>query len=159
MDDEERWRAVRDCDPACDGRFFYEVKTTGIYCRPCKRCRPDLAAYRPEEELVQRAAGWLEEHLSRPDALRCLPGALGVSGDHLRALFRRQRGETPAAFLARRRVEAACRALERGDAPILQVSQAVGFASLSAFYAAFRRQAGLSPGQYRRSMLSKERCL
>ncbi|MBC2872294.1 methylphosphotriester-DNA--protein-cysteine methyltransferase family protein [Bittarella massiliensis] len=187
MDDEERWRAVRDCDPAWDGRFFYGVKTTGIYCRPscrsrlpgrqniryfpsaraaeeagyrpCKRCRPDLAAYRPEEELARAAAGWLEEHLSRPDALRALPGALGVNGDHLRALFRRQRGETPAAFLARRRVEAACRALKKGDAPVLQVSQAVGFASLSAFYAAFRRQVGLSPGQYRQNTLSKERCL
>ena len=42
MDDEERWRAVRDCDPAWDGRFFYGVKTTGIYCRPSCRSRlPD----------------------------------------------------------------------------------------------------------------------
>ena len=67
--DEERWQAVQRRDPAFDGKFFFAVRTTGIYCRPscasrparrenvsffltvaeaekagyraCKRCRPD----------------------------------------------------------------------------------------------------------------------
>jgi len=28
------WQAVVDCDASFDGKFFYAVKTTGVYCRP-----------------------------------------------------------------------------------------------------------------------------
>src|SRR5262245_62106932 len=68
---DPRWAAVVARDACADGRFFYSVKTTGVYCRPscaarsarpenvtfhdsaadaeragyrpCKRCRPDRA--------------------------------------------------------------------------------------------------------------------
>lgn len=34
---EEKWKAALACDEAYDGRFYYGVKTTGIFCRPsCK---------------------------------------------------------------------------------------------------------------------------
>ena len=37
MNNDEMWNAVKECDASCDGKFFYGVKTTGIYCRPsCK---------------------------------------------------------------------------------------------------------------------------
>jgi AraC family transcriptional regulator of adaptative response/methylated-DNA-[protein]-cysteine methyltransferase len=67
---DPRWQAVVRRDRAFDGKFFYSVKTTGVYCRPscaarlarpenvgfhlsqadarqagfrpCKRCKPDL---------------------------------------------------------------------------------------------------------------------
>ena len=66
---DPRWTRVISRDAASDGRFFYSVRTTGVYCRPscpsraprpenvafhacvadaeragfrpCKRCRPD----------------------------------------------------------------------------------------------------------------------
>ena len=68
---DARWGAVRDRDSAADGRFYYSVLRTGVYCRPscasrasrrenvafyatpqeaeaagfrpCKRCRPNEA--------------------------------------------------------------------------------------------------------------------
>jgi methylphosphotriester-DNA--protein-cysteine methyltransferase len=70
IDLDERWQAIQTRDTRWDGRLFYGVKTTGIYCRPscpskrplshsveffstadaaekagyrpCKRCHPDL---------------------------------------------------------------------------------------------------------------------
>ena len=69
---DPRWAAVTTRDAAADGRFFYSVETTGVYCkpscaarparpenvafhasaadavragfRPCKRCKPDQAS-------------------------------------------------------------------------------------------------------------------
>ena len=32
--DDERWNAVVQRDADADGRFYYSVKTTGVYCRP-----------------------------------------------------------------------------------------------------------------------------
>ena len=41
LDPERCWSAVRARDAACDGRFFYGVVTTGVYCRPsCPARRP-----------------------------------------------------------------------------------------------------------------------
>jgi len=72
LDDEDRWAAVVRRDRNADGRFYYSVRTTGVYCRPscasrlarrenvrfhstrveaetagfrpCKRCRPNAPA-------------------------------------------------------------------------------------------------------------------
>jgi hypothetical protein len=32
--DEDRWAAVIRRDRNADGRFYYSVRTTGVYCRP-----------------------------------------------------------------------------------------------------------------------------
>ena len=32
--DAERWDAVVRRDRAADGKFYYSVATTGVYCRP-----------------------------------------------------------------------------------------------------------------------------
>ena len=34
---DERWQAVLAHDAGADGRFWYGVKTTGVYCRPLAR--------------------------------------------------------------------------------------------------------------------------
>ena len=31
---DPRWAAVVARDPEADGRVFYSVRTTGVYCRP-----------------------------------------------------------------------------------------------------------------------------
>ena len=39
---EQCWAAVCDRDPQADGRFFYGVITTGVFCRPvCPSRRPN----------------------------------------------------------------------------------------------------------------------
>jgi AraC family transcriptional regulator of adaptative response/methylated-DNA-[protein]-cysteine methyltransferase len=36
---EPRWQAVVARDHNFDGHFYYAVKTTGVYCRPCCAAR------------------------------------------------------------------------------------------------------------------------
>ena len=41
---DPRWAAVVARDPEADGKFFYSVKTTGVYCRPscaARTARPE----------------------------------------------------------------------------------------------------------------------
>lgn len=41
LDNDLLWRAVIDRDASFDGKVFYAVLTTGIYCRPsCSSRRP-----------------------------------------------------------------------------------------------------------------------
>lgn len=93
--DEERWRAVRDGDGAADGKFYYVVRTTGIYSRPscvarlanrenvefhstleevrargyrpCRRCHPDEPVLnRYYADTVARACLLMDEALAPP---------------------------------------------------------------------------------------------
>ncbi|KAG8413142.1 hypothetical protein J3459_015760 [Metarhizium acridum] len=53
-DDEARWRAVQTRDAVADGCFVYAVKTTkNAGFRACKRCKPEMEGFMPEERAVQ----------------------------------------------------------------------------------------------------------
>lgn len=160
-------------DAAFDGLFYTGVTSTGIYCLPscrarkplagnvvfhpcaasaraaglraCRRCQPDaFQAGVPVEEATFTAA------LARVDvpgvgSVQALARALNLSGSALHRLFREQFQCRPADWLTRRRVElAAARLLSSADTAA-QVAFAVGFGSLSAFGAQFRRVMHLTP--------------
>src|SRR5271166_4311911 len=58
MTDEEKWQAVAAKDPNADGKFFYSVKTTGIYCLPSCRSRSPLrknVAFHGTAEAAEKA--------------------------------------------------------------------------------------------------------
>lgn len=165
-------------DRESDGRFLTGVVTTGIYClpscaarkplpanvrffatedearsaglRPCRRCRPDhfYRRFDPDLALAERIAARVRADPARAGDAAALAEGAGVGATRLNALFRRHFHLSPAAFLARERVDAACRALA-GGAGVSEAAFGAGWQSLSAFHAAFRRRTGISPGEYR----------
>ena len=73
LNDEQCWAAVMAHDAAQDGRFFYSVRTTGVYCRPgCASRQPrrenvafyetpdaaEAAGFRPCKRCRPRKARW-----------------------------------------------------------------------------------------------------
>ena len=63
-------------------------------------------------------------------------------------LFRREMGVTPHQYLLRQKIKAA-RALLNGPLPVKVIAERCGFPKLRTFYAAFRRETGISPGTLR----------
>lgn len=134
MDDETKWSMVVAREPLADGQFFYAVRTTKIFCRPtckarlarrsnveffdttaeaqaagyrpCKRCQPLLATYRPEADRVKKACDFLDslpENAPLP-GLERLAKEVGLTKHHFHRLFKRETGFTPREYaLARRR--------------------------------------------------------
>jgi transcriptional regulator GlxA family with amidase domain len=74
----------------------------------------------------------------------------GLSVRHFARAFRKASGTTPAAFVERVRVEAACRRLEETSEDATAVARACGFPSADVMRRAFARRAHVSPGAYRR---------
>ena len=69
LTDDEMWEATINCDSNLDGRFFYAVKTVGVYCCPSCKSRAPLrknVLYFETGEQAQRAG-------FRP-CKRCRPG-------------------------------------------------------------------------------------
>ncbi len=101
-----------------------------------------------QEQLVASTRRYLEERLSESCSLAGLAAQAGVSERHLSRLFRRRCGQSPMAFLARRRVETAGQLLLGGMA-IREVAKRVGYQDVRYFTTVFRRATGLPPARYR----------
>lgn len=176
MNRDEMWEAVRNCDASCDGKFFYGVKTTGIYCRPscksklpkrenvaffktrdeaekarfrpCKRCRPDLVQYDPALDLSARTKELFDRHFNDRVKLGSDMKEMGVSRKHLTQVFRQQYDITPSQYLTQVRIASARQLLQYGVS-IADAAGMAGYDSLSVFYDHFRRETGMTPARYR----------
>lgn len=175
--DPVKLAAVLSSDPAYDGKFFYAVKSTGIFCRPscrskapkpenleffdtrdaaatagyrpCKRCRPDLPAYAPHAQAIEALHQAIEVHLLEPELLEPLLKTLGGRQAPVKAAFEARYGCLPEAMILQKRLKIAADGLITSTTPILQIALSSGFSSQSAFYAAFKKTYQMSPGKYR----------
>ncbi len=65
--------------------------------------------------------------------------------------FKRETGDSPARYIRRTQIEAARQLLSTTDLPITQIAELSGFSGSNYFSQVFRRDVGMSPGQYRNS--------
>lgn len=179
MNEDEMWQAVMSNDESFDGRFFYAVASTGIYCRPsckskvprrenvrffdtaaqarqagfrpCKRCRSDLLEYQPLRDIAQQAKTLLDENFTRQQALQTELAALGVSAHRMGELFREAYGVTPGEYVNGLRLNEAKRRLRETREPIIDIAYSTGFGGVSSFYRFFKKAEGCSPAAYRKA--------
>ncbi|MBU6373509.1 MAG: AraC family transcriptional regulator [Alphaproteobacteria bacterium] len=107
--------------------------------------------------LTGRALWVLESRLAEPPSLRALAAELGTSPYGLVRAFAARFGETPMAYLRRRRLSQAAKTLAQTDDQILSVALAAGYGSHAAFSRAFRETFGLTPEAARAQPLPSER--
>jgi AraC-like DNA-binding protein len=63
--------------------------------------------------------------------------------------FKAATGKMPAAYLQALRISCAKSLLERGEGPVQRVSQKVGYDDVAFFRTLFKRETGMTPGEYR----------
>lgn len=128
LNEEQCWNAVRSRDAAADGKFYYGVITTGVYCRPscrsrsakranvrfyassaeaeqdglrpCLRCRP--LARLDEDPIKNRILSlcrYIEEHADSSITLADLSQKAKLSPFHLQRSFKAITGVTPKQYL------------------------------------------------------------
>jgi AraC-like DNA-binding protein len=106
------------------------------------------------DPLLRDALAYVDEHL----ATATLAGACRAASTSERTLRRRlsaELGMTWAAYLLRARVLRALALLSAGDRAVIEVGNAVGFTSPSAFTRAFRRVCGETPSAFRERIRSR----
>ena len=175
-DDEARWAAIVARDPRADERFFYSVRTTGVYCRPscaarlarrenvafhistaaavaagfrpCKRCQPDQPPRAVRHAALVAAACRLIESAEQAPDLTALAAGAGLSPFHFHRVFKSIAGVTPKAYADARRAARVRCGLEAGDS-VTRVIYAAGFNSNGRFYHAVPRTLGMQPARFR----------
>ena len=81
----------------------------------------------------------------------------GLSPTHFRRLFSQAMETSPLEFVNSVRISKACHLLRSTEDSILNISENVGFRSISSFNRYFQRMVGMSPRDYRRADSSDER--
>ena len=124
--------------------------------RPCLRCRPEAApgtpAWRGAAASVTRALRLIARgSLDDSRTVEDLADALGMTTRHLRRLFVRYAGASPAEVAATMRVQRAKRLVDESAMPMSEVAFAAGFGSIRRFNAAFRAVYGRPPTAVRRT--------
>ncbi|WP_300600858.1 helix-turn-helix domain-containing protein [Niabella sp.] len=108
-----------------------------------------------DDELIQHAQTYIEEHLDTRISFEKLAVQLAVSRRNFDRRFIKATGNTPVAYLQRVKIEAAKKELERGRKTIFEVMTDVGYTDDKTFRDVFRKITGLSPADYR-SRYNKE---
>ncbi len=174
--DDARWDAVVARDAEFDGRFYYAVASTGVYCRPscaarrpnrenvrffaspaaaeragfrpCKRCKPDRPPLKQLQAEKVAAACRLIETAEEEPTLDALADAVGVSPYHFHRLFKAATGVTPKAYAsAHRRSRVRDRLGTSGT--VTEAIYAAGFNSNGRFYAGAAEALGMTPTDFR----------
>lgn len=174
---DPRWAAVVARDRAFDGRFYYSVATTRVYCRPscgarlarpenvrfhaspedaehagfrpCKRCRPKQPALEQEHaERVTRAVRLLES-AEEPPTLAELAEHVGLSAYHFHRVFKAMTGLTPREYATAHRAKKMRGQLENDQGTVTDAIFESGYGSSSRFYEKSNQLLGMTPTKYR----------
>ncbi|MDR7320615.1 MULTISPECIES: AraC family transcriptional regulator [Catenuloplanes] len=104
---------------------------------------------RLSEQQVDQLTDYMRARLADNVTVDDLAGVVGVSRFHFIRVFSATTGQTPYQYLRRIRMAAAADLLRGTAQPIAQVALACGYRSPGQFAAAFRREYGVSPTDYR----------
>jgi AraC family transcriptional regulator len=99
---------------------------------------------------LSRAIDRLRSDSSTDVSLAALAADAGLSRFHFCRAFKQSTGLSPHAWLRQHRLEQAMILLRDTDASVVSVAMALGYASPTAFAAAFRRLTGETPRDWRR---------
>jgi AraC family transcriptional regulator of adaptative response/methylated-DNA-[protein]-cysteine methyltransferase len=174
--DDARWAAVAARDKSFDGKFYYSVATTGVYCRPscaarlakranvrfydtvadaeaagfrpCKRCKPDQVSLDQHYAAMVADACRLIETAEELLKLDQLATAAGLSPFHFHRIFKAVTGVTPKAYATAHRNK---RVRDRlgGSRTVTEAIHDSGFNSNGRFYATSKKVLGMTPTDFR----------
>jgi AraC family transcriptional regulator len=109
------------------------------------------AAQVDTEAALGRVAAYVDEHLDGDLSVERLAREAGLACPALTRAFASVHGLTPRQWIIRRRLAYAERMLAGTDLPLAEIALRAGFASQSHLGAAFKREIGRTPADYRRA--------
>jgi AraC family transcriptional regulator len=101
---------------------------------------------------VKRVTTYMRDHLDLEIGLQELATLIGLSRFHFCTAFRMATGHTPHEWLTVQRIQRAKELLTDLKLPITDIALTVGYQTPSAFAATFRKIAGVTPTEFRRSL-------
>ena len=99
---------------------------------------------------IKRLTDYIDTHLDTPIRTSQLAAVLNLSISHFTRVFKNTFNVTPLIYVARYRIESACRIMLTTDLSLTEITYRHGFCDQSHFTRIFRRQIGVTPQTWRR---------
>jgi AraC family transcriptional regulator of adaptative response/methylated-DNA-[protein]-cysteine methyltransferase len=176
-DAETCWQAVLRRDRTCNGRFWFSVRTTGVYClpscaarrplranvdfhaspdaaraagfRPCKRCKPDdwQLDHGLSKPVARACALFDSADGDTPPSLAEVARRVGLSSGALSKRFVAELGLNPRDWLIARKRQRFRKALRDGES-VADALYGAGYGSPSRVYETSDKALGMTPATY-----------
>jgi len=145
--DEVRSFLDHDLDAARRGMS----RLTALLTRPVETplAEPTRGGLAPWQK--QRVARYVEDNLEGPVLLEAMAGVAARSVCYFSRAFKVSFGETPHAYVMRRRVRRAQDLMLSSNEPLSHIALACGFADQAHLSRLFRREVGETPSAWRRA--------
>ena len=108
-----------------------------------------LSAQQASIPALRELQAWIAGHIAEELSVPALAARAGLSERSFARAFRREVGQTPAAYVEALRIERARALLEDGAPSMERVARETGFNSPEVLRRAFQRRVGVSPAAYR----------
>lgn len=99
---------------------------------------------------IKCVADYIDTHLDAPIRTSQLAAVVNLSVSHFTRVFKNTFNVTPLSYVARYRIESACRTMLTTDLSLTEITYRHGFCDQSHFSRTFRRQIGIPPQNWRR---------
>ena len=99
---------------------------------------------------LSEAVKYMAEHIEENPSISYLASTCNVSEAYFRRSFKKYMGTAPHEYRNELRLNRARTYLEYGDASIQEISDLLGYATVSHFIKEFKRKNGCSPLKYRK---------
>lgn len=103
---------------------------------------------------IARAIAYMEKNYTEPMSLDSIVSMTGISKRHFCRLFSENYNTSPIDYLINLRLRHACLLLSKSSLKITDVAYESGFSDSNYFSRAFRKQLGISPLEYRRTIIA-----
>ncbi len=123
----------------------HELRETQARDRQLRPVRGGLARWQ-----LRRVVEFIESNLRTTIRMGDLASRTGLSTSYFFHAFRSSVGESPYAYLVRRRIERAQELMRKTDAPLCEIALECGLADQPHLTRLFRRLVGTSPAAWRR---------
>lgn len=156
-DGETFRKAIERIYEARGADFNHAVRMTGELYTALSLLMRDDPSHRAEDvatQYVQKAATYIAHHYAYPITVLDVASYVGIDRSHLYTVFKQVLGVSPKDYLTDFRIRKACTLLREPELSITAAANSVGFENNLYFSKVFRKRMGVTPSQYRQTMVA-----
>lgn len=108
-----------------------------------------------DNSYVNKAIDYMQTYYNSNISIDDICRSIHITPYHFIRIFKEKTGFTPHAYLVRIRIENARKMLDRRECTVGEAAYLCGFSTVSHFSAAFKKQVGIAPSEYKKTYVIK----
>lgn len=108
-----------------------------------------ISAPQKNESPVEQAVRYIQQNIEKDLHRSDVADAIFMNSDHLSRLFKKELGVSMKDFIISEKIRVAQSLLKSTNLPVSLVASKVGYSNFSYFSQTFKRETGMTPGEYR----------